>query len=300
MDQSYFITKDDLFVPTSISRGYWVENTITGSAIASLLACCLEQRYGGPDLVITRFNIDMLGLVKSQPLAVETRKLKDGRRLKLAEASIYCDGELAARATAQFVLRTENPANPTWQAEPWRAPPPEALGPHMSFGPWDLQPIPAEYARIRKDGFSAERVVKGNEPVLGPLSPVANRQAWFRPNNPAVAGVAMTPFLRAAMVADFASPVINSSEFGIDFINTDFTLYMYRTPVGEWMGLELVSHHAQDGVAIGACWLHDVSGPLGAINLSATAQLRKKTGATPRDAEAAPARANRQAELERA
>ncbi|MFC0282091.1 thioesterase family protein [Camelimonas abortus] len=286
MHKSYFITEGERYVPTSISRGYWVDDTVTGAATASLLAACLEQAWGGPDYVATRFSIDMLGLVPARPLKVELRLLKDGRRLKLGEASITGDdGQLLARATCQFALRTQNPENATWQAPGWSAPSPEQMGPHLSFGSWDLLPLPPQYNRIRKEGFHAPRVAPGNAPVLGPLCPVEARQAWFRPNNRAVADMPLTPFLRAAMVADFVSPVANSSEYGIDFINTDFTLYLCREPAGEWIGLEMVSHHARDGIAIGECWLHDVAGPLGSVNLSALAQLRKRTGPVPRDPE---------------
>lgn len=286
MVQPYFITNGPRFEPTQLSRGYWIENSITGSAIASLLAYCLERDFGAPDLVITRFNVDLLGLIRAEPLTVETFSLKDGRRLKLAEARIYCDGKLMARANCQFVLRTENPDNPTWQAPAWSAPLPDEMGSPLKFGPWDLLPVSAEHARVKRD-LAVPATGKGNAPVLGPLSSVGARQAWFRPNNPAVDHGPITPFMRAAMVADFASPIANSSELGIDYINTDLTLYLYREPVGAWMGLELVGHRSDVGIGIGECWIHDVAGPLGTINLSATAQIRRKAVAQPKQQEQA-------------
>lgn len=287
MFQPYFITKGTQFEPTKLSRGYWIANSITGSAIASLLAYCLERDFGAPDLVITRFNVDLLGLIKAEPLSVETQKLKDGRRLKLAEARIYCDGQLMARANCQFVLKTENPENATWQTPAWDAPLPDDMGPPLKFGPWDLLPVAPNFARIARDSWTAPASATGNAPVLGPLAKIASRQAWFRPNNPAVDAVPMSPFLRAAMVADFVSPIANSSEQGIDYINTDLTLYLHREPVGAWMGLELVGHRSCAGISVGECWLHDVEGPLGTVNLSATAQIRKKVAVTPGEPAAA-------------
>jgi len=276
---AYFIQQGDLFVPTKRSLGYWLDNTLTGPAVASLLACCLERAFGGPDYIVTRFCVDLLGMIPAEPFSVETRMLRSGKRLQLAEATISADGQLLARASAQFIRRTENPDNPTWQTPDWPSPAPDALEEGRGYGLCSVKPVAPEYARMVREAPDATDSGRGNAPVLGPMAPVSCRQAWFRPERLAIDGVPLTPFMRAAMMGDMTSPMTHSSEFGIDFINTDFTLYLHREPVGEWIGLELVSHNARDGVGIGGCWMHDVEGVLGTVNLSAIAQVRRKNAA---------------------
>src|SRR6266436_5307688 len=74
---------------------------------------------------------------------------------------------------------------------------------------------------------------------------------------------------RPAVAADFASPFANAGDQGLSYINSDVTLYLHRLPVKEWIGLEVVNHHATDGVAIGECFLYDQQGPSGASSIPA-------------------------------
>jgi hypothetical protein len=90
-----------------------------------------------------------------------------------------------------------------------------------------------------------------------------------------VAGVPLTPFVRVALAADFVSPLANADHQGIDFINSDLTVYLHRLPTTDWLGLDLVKHHAAEGLAIGEAWLHDEVGPIGTINVAAIAQQRR-------------------------
>jgi acyl-CoA thioesterase len=79
------------------------------------------------------------------------------------------------------------------------------------------------------------------------------------------------------VAADFASPFANAGEQGLAYINSDVTLYLHRLPVKEWIGFEVVNHHATDGVAIGECSLYDQQGPIGTSTVAALAQ-RKPMG----------------------
>ena len=38
------------------------------------------------------------------------------------------------------------------------------------------------------------------------------------------------------MAADFTNPLANSGDQGLEFVNADYTLYLHRLPVGEWIG----------------------------------------------------------------
>ena len=87
-----------------------------------------------------------------------------------------------------------------------------------------------------------------------------------------VGGEPLTPFVRAALAVDFASPYANAGEGGLAWINSDATLYLHRLPSTQWIGMEVINHQATDGVAIAECWLHDEAGPIGSASVAALAQ----------------------------
>ncbi len=78
-----------------------------------------------------------------------------------------------------------------------------------------------------------------------------------------------------ALGVDFTSPTANASETGLDFINSDVTLYLHRLPVGEWVGYEVADHQSAEGIAVGHCRLHDRHGPIGFSSCAALAQSRR-------------------------
>lgn len=266
----------DLFVPTRAGRGYWQEGTLNGSAVAALTGYVIERDFGAPGLVPVRFCVDMLRMAPAEPLRVTTEAIHDGGRLKLIEARIVCGGKLVTRATCQFVRKTEAPENPTWQTPAWQVPHPDTLPSLHRFTRWDARPIPPEYARVERAAPPGGDAAHGNVPVLGDIAPPERRQVWLKPLGEVVAGHALTPFLRVVVTGDFASPLTHSSRFGIDYVNTDFTAYLHRLPQGEWLGYELTGHLSHAGVAAGECRVHDLAGPLGTINVSAAAQVRRK------------------------
>lgn len=271
----FFVVEAGRFVPTLHSRGYWVPGSLNGAAVASLLAAVLEQRHVDPGWIPVRFMVDLIGMARDEPLEVVTRVIKSGGRLRLMEGEIVQGGQLVARASLQALRETEAPANPTWQSPPWSAPHPESVPPAAWSPAFEIRPLAADLARISRTPLPPGDPAQSNLPVLGPLAPVANRQTWLTVKRTVIVGTPHTPFSRLATAADFASPFSHSSETGIDYVNTDFTVYLHRQPVGEWLGFELVGHSARAGIGIGECWVHDAAGPLGTINVSALAQTRR-------------------------
>jgi len=101
---------------------------------------------------------------------------------------------------------------------------------------------------------------------------VGPRRCWMGEVRELIGGQPLSPLVRAALAADFASPFANAGEKGLAYINSDVTLYLHRLPVTEWVGYEVVNHGATDGVAIGECFLHDERGPIGSATVAALAQ----------------------------
>jgi len=279
----FFVREGDTYVPTAASLGYWGPGTLNGRVIGGLLGFELERQFGEADFVPARLTVDLFRLAPCAPVRIATRLLRSGGRLKVADADFICGEDLVARATCQFLRQSEDPVNPTWRSPGWTAPPPLSVPTDGRSRYWEVRPIGAEHQRAPRT-WAAEDVARagaaaeptdGNPPVLGPLAPIAARQAWVRETRAFVDGVAHTPFTRLAAAADFASPLANSSARGIDFVNSDFTLYVHRLPVSEWIGFELVGRQAQRGIATAECWLHDEAGPIGSVSVAAIAQRQR-------------------------
>ncbi|HEY5107419.1 MAG TPA: acyl-CoA thioesterase domain-containing protein [Caulobacteraceae bacterium] len=268
--QPFFTREGERFAPTSASRGPWDEKSLHGRVIVGLLAGEIEARHGGPGYMPARLTVDMYRLPDLSPITVTTRLVRDGYRIKVIEAELISAGASMARGSCQLLRRTANPPGKVWSPPPWNAP-----------APGDT-PAPAE-GRSAMGGMWAMRPIAGAMGAHGP------RRTWMAEVRPMVEGAALTPFVRAALAADFASPFANAGDAGLGYINSDVTLYLHRVPVGEWIGFEVVNHQATDGVAIGECWLYDEAGAIGSASVAALAQTRR-IGEKPRGSPHSPKR----------
>lgn len=252
MQEPFFVRAGRKYQPTQMSRGPWNPKSLHGRVMIGLLGWEIERQFGGPDYIPARLTVDMYKLPELDPVEVVVRVVKDGRRLKVIDADYISNGEPMGRATCQLLQRTENPAGKIWAPETWDAPHPDQLTP----------PAPM------LGGMFEIRSVKGGFGTLG------QKQVWLRDVRPLVDNEPMTPFTRAALAADFASPLANSGDSGLGFINSDATLYLNREPRGEWVGFQSVNHQASDGVSVVDCLIYDVEGPIGSVSCCALAQRK--------------------------
>jgi hypothetical protein len=226
--------------------------------IFALCAFQLEQKHGDPDFMPARVTVDMYRLPGFQTLEVKTNIVRDGGRLKVIDAELFADGVSHARATSQWIRKSENSEGNIWSPPNWEVPMPESLP--------EPPPPPAGAPR---GGMSTTRRVPGAS-----MNQFGQKRVWMTENREVVGGTPITPFMRAACVADMANPFSNSGDKGLGYINSDVTLYLHRPPTDVWVGLEVVNHHATDGVAIGSCYLYDKQGPIGSSSVCGVAQKR--------------------------
>jgi hypothetical protein len=249
----FFTIDGDHYVPTSAARGPWNPNSLHGRVIVGLLGAEIERRHGSPEMIPARLSVDMYRLPDFSPVQVVTRVVRDGYRIKVIDAEFISGGVSAGRATCQLLRRTEAPEGKVWTPEAWDVPKPEDLSPPENAflgGMWAMRPI--------SGGFqTAER-----------------RRTWMSEVRELVEGRPLTPFVRVAVAADFASPAAHAGDHGLKYINTDVTVYLHREPVSEWVGFEVTDHGASDGVAVGTTRLYDVQGPIGTASCCALAQKR--------------------------
>ncbi len=247
---------DGRYLPQPSCRGPWDPNSLHGRVIVGLLAHEIEQRHGDDELMPARLTVDMYRLPDFSPIRMETRVIRDGYRIKVIDAEMFSGDKSVGRASCQLLRRTENPAGQVWKPENWDVPAPEDID------------VP-DSQRLGMGGMWAMR------PIRGGFGSDGQKQTWISELRDLVAGIALTPWMRVALAADFASPFANSGAGGLGYINTDVTLYLHRLPVGEWVGMETVNHQATDGVAIGECYLYDREGAIGSSAVAALAQKRK-------------------------
>jgi hypothetical protein len=224
-----------------------------GRVIIGLLARVIEQRHGGDDFVPARLTVDMFRLPGFAPIEVKTRLVRNGMRIRVIEAEFFSGGVSMARASCQLLRKTQNPEGRVWT-------PPN----------WDV-PAPSEVPTDPRLGMNGKWTIR---PITGAMGTVGPRRLWMSEVRDLVEGTPLTPFVRVALAADFASPFANAGERGLGYINSDVTLYLHRLPATPWIGFDVVNHHATDGIAIGECCLYDERGPIGTSTVAALAQRK--------------------------
>jgi hypothetical protein len=252
--QAFFQPAGDELVPRPEARGPWAENMMHGRLLAGVAAWALERDFGDPEMQFVRLTVDLFRNPPMEPVQVTTRSVRDGRRVRAADASVTIGSHEVARASALMLRRGEQPEGRVWSPPTWDAPHPDDVPPPTNgpSNPWfEMRPISG-------GGWGA----------------FEQRRLWLRDHRPLVDGQPMSPFVKVATAADFANPWANSGDGGLAFINADITLYLSRDPVSDWIGFEVSGHISDAGVAIGHCNLYDTDGPLGTSTVAAVANQR--------------------------
>ena len=259
MARDFFFEPDGpgRFLPTSLSRGPWDPKSLHGRVLAGLIAHAAEVEHGDPAFHAARLTTDMFRVAPMAPVNVVTTLVRDGNRIRVVDASIRGDdGTEIARGNVVFLRRAEQPEGEVWSPPLWVVPPPDALEAQVPKGPPGMTPV-WETRRIEGD-----------------FGTTGQKRAWVRESLDFIQGVELTPLVRVAQLSDFANPFANSGSAGLNFVNADATLYLHRYPVGEWLGVEVVSHHSADGIAVGECALYDMDGAIGRTTVCSVANRR--------------------------
>ncbi|MGE2835388.1 acyl-CoA thioesterase domain-containing protein [Mycobacterium sp. SMC-4] len=254
---AFFVPDGDTFRPTDLACGPW-GHTISGNYVGGLLGHVVERDAGDPELQPARLTVDLLRPASiDEPVRVETSVVREGRRLKLVDATMTQSGTLVGRANALFLRRGEQPTAERFTTEVTMPPVPPAstpVPPHVVTLVWS-------YGK------------NGDTPSLG-LDAWAHRgpkYIWTRELGPMVEGVELTPFVRAALAGDMASSLTHFGPDGLPFINADYTLTLSRLPRTDYIGLAALTHHSDQGVATGTALVVDQEGPIGTATATALA-----------------------------
>ncbi|MEV5413245.1 acyl-CoA thioesterase domain-containing protein [Thermopolyspora sp. NPDC052614] len=251
-DNLPFLVKDgDFFVPQPHARSPWAAQMLHGRLVGGLIARTLELEHRDPDLHFARLTVDLFRSSPLVPLRVSTTRVRDGGRIRVADAVVETEQGAIGRAGAVLLRRGEQPPGEVWAPPAWDAPPVEPLAPPPT--PYNGWIPPFDLWRLTPWG-SKER-----------------SRIWLRERHPLVGGEQLTPFVRAVLAAEFVSPLTHMGTEGLRFINADYTLFLSRLPIGDVIGMESDGHLSDAGVAVGHCTLYDDSGPIGYCATSAVA-----------------------------
>jgi hypothetical protein len=252
---AFFVPDGDAFAPTDWARGPWGQ-TISGNYVGGLLGHVIEQDAGDQDMQPARLTVDLFRpAALADPVRIETAVVREGRRLKLVDATMTQSGTVVARANALFLRRSEQPPGERWSTAVTMPPIPPTPDPL----PDDVVTLVWTYGK------------NGDTPSFG-LAAWAHhgpRYIWTKDLGVLVDGVELTPFARAAMAGDMASSLTHYGPDGLPFINADYTLTLSRLPRGDHLGLAALTHHSHSGVATGTAVMVDEFGPIGTATATA-------------------------------
>jgi hypothetical protein len=257
MTDSLFVRDGGAVVPTVFSTGPWSEDSLHGGPVAALLADALEAMPMAGPMFPARLTVELLRPVGLEPMRIDTRVVRGGRKVQVLEATLARSPESApsaettvARATLQQIHRA-----------------PVALPDDVDApnGP-DPGPPPPEAFERQDARFGSEVMRYHTESVeqrgaanfLGNDGPAVD---WIRLLNPLFPGEEPSPLVRVAAAADFGNGISRILPFGrYLFLNPDLTIHLYRLPVDEWVCLDAITrldttgHGGSVGLAESTLW----------------------------------------------
>ncbi|WP_334026656.1 acyl-CoA thioesterase domain-containing protein [Nocardia terpenica] len=253
----YFVAAGEVFEPQAVAASQWSSDQVVGPALCGLLARELENRHGGGGLVPVRLTVDLFKPARMHRLAVTTRIVREGKRIRLADATVMQDEAPVARAALVFLRPAEQPPGVVWTRDHEPVPPDPGMAPPGHVPLWSSD---------ASGNWSA--IPSGHEDS-------SRKRTWQRPLD-VLAGEAGSPFVRAAMVGEQTSMVTNWSDLGVAFINTDLTLALARMPIGPDIGVEADNHLGGNGIAVGSATLFDRHGVFGTGLITAVANAGRR------------------------
>ena len=229
------------------AAGPWDPGMQHGSAPAALVVWAAEAIPTAVPMTIARVTIDLMRPVPVAPLTLETKILREGRKIQLCVVRLLAGSLLVVSAT---VLKIKSQALSL---------PPDVADVVVELpGP---DQAPEEHPSFSSSPFVAGismRAALGRFGVPGPGA------IWYRADWPLVEGAAISQAMRAVVAADFCngtSAVLDFKQW--TFLNADLTVNFAREPIGEWILLDAESWIGPDGAGLAMARLADVKGYFG-------------------------------------
>jgi len=95
----FLLIDGDTYVPQPHARSPWAPDMLHGRLVGGLIARTLEREHGDPDLHFARLTVDLFRNTPLVPLRVTTTRVRDGRRIRVADAVVSTEQGPIGRAT---------------------------------------------------------------------------------------------------------------------------------------------------------------------------------------------------------
>lgn len=251
MSQTFFELEqrpdDEWFIPLDAARGPWDPEACHAGPVAALLARAAERALRDHRLV--RLTVDLNRAVPHAGFRIEAAVVHAGRTVGTTALTLY-DGDDRVAVTARGMHLTPQPER-AW-------PTPASDTPKF----FDAVAGDFPFRRSAHDlpSFTAAvttRFAAGQDADPGPTT------AWMKAVR-LLPGERMSGFQRICPIADCGNAMSrNSDADDVSFVNTDLTIYVHRTPIGRWFGIQALSRWEADGIGISDALLFDEHGPVG-------------------------------------
>jgi hypothetical protein len=236
LPHSLFEPDGDSFVPTVLTTSPWGRDSLHGGPVAALLADALEAMPTPVPMFPARFTLELLRPVGLEPLTIDTRVVRGGKKVQVLEAMLTparTPETPVARASLQQVVRTpvDLPDGVLSPNGPERDQPPAPENCPRQLG----QFAPDEDVRFHNTAVEH----RCPEPLFVTDGPAVD---WIRVLADLVPGRPLSPLARVAAAADFGNGISRILPFpGYVFVNPDLTVYLYRLPVDEYVCLDAIT-----------------------------------------------------------
>ncbi len=242
MTDPYFTSSPLGYEPGPEAFGPWSPEMLHGRLLGGLAARDLERELVEPGWRVARLTVDLFRPAAMAPVQCTPTVVRTGRRIRVADSLLTCEGHEVARVAAVALTTSPEPPGRIWRPahDPW--PHPDTLDPPVRL---DDEEGPAWIVRTVAGGFDT-----GEQTRL-----------WSNDTAALVDDEPMSPLVRTAISSDLACPIANSSDDGLHYINADYTVAIGRYPVGGWVGLEVAQQLAADGISMASATLFDLDGP---------------------------------------
>lgn len=235
------------FRPTDACRGPWSADACHAGPPTGLLARAAERLV--PDQRLIRLTVDLVRPIPHAGFSVSAETTRRGRTVSTSSLAIVdATGKMVVSAGAMHLAPGLRADLPTASQET----------PDLADAvPGDF-PITSGAHGLPMFATGVEvRYPPGGGPHPGPT------RMWMR-SLPLLPDEEPSGFQRICPLADCGNAVSRNSEVDdVAFMNTDLTLLLHRDPIGEWLGMDSVSHWQPNGHGMSDSMLFDQHGPVG-------------------------------------
>lgn len=232
------------FQPTLHTQGAWQEYEQHMGAVSGLITHHLETHAAREDLQLSRISFEILGLMPALPSTVTTEVIRPGRTIELLQSTLAAGGKPVVRANAWRLSRQDTSA--------------------VAGNSIPSLPAPDSFPVTSVGEMWSGGYIDSLEIRRSPDSVPGKARVWIRTDKTLIDDTPSTDLARFVGLVDPSNGLGTRVDPRVwMFPNTDLTIHLFRSPAGNWIGLDIEVTFGSSGVGLTSTTLHDLDGPVG-------------------------------------